>query len=335
MLKIKIIKFLFVLLLLAFLIVNVYSRDKVAGGALTLEFINEVFAQEDEKIDFNKTILDITQKAHIDLLGEGFNTRKFDRKLKKMAKELSVLLKNEIGYERVINKLNNYIYEKQNFKVDRSKLFESNLESLLLNQVFETKKGYCLSLSIIYLCLAERLNLPLYGVMVPNHFFVRYVDGENKINIETTDKGANYDNIRYQHIYLKEFDDQVSLKKLTKKETIAIYLNNLANHYKLYGNHNKAMEIFKAVIKIIPNRASLYTNLGNTYERDNQITTAIMYYHKALSLNPYLCESHYNLGLAHYLYTRRFDDARRHGEVARKLGCRMHPEFREFLDKRK
>jgi len=320
-------------LLLVFLPANAYSKDKVIREALTLEYIEEVLALKEEKIDLNKTILGITQKAHIDLFGEGFSSRKFNRQFRRMAKELSVLLKEEAEYEERIKIINNYIYEKQGFKVDRSKLFESNLDALLLNKVLTTKKGYCLSLSIIYLCLSERLDLPLHGVMVPNHFFVRYVDGENRKNIETTDNGRSHDDGYYQKIYLKGFDDNVSLKKLSKKETIAIYLNNLANHYKLYGNHNKAMAIFKKVIEVIPDRASLYTNLGNTYERDKQITKAIMYYHKALSLNPYLCEAHYNLGLAHYLYTKRFGDARRHGEVAKKLGCRMHPEFRAFLNK--
>ena len=72
--------------------------------------------------------------------------------------------------------------------------------------------------------------------MVPNHFFIRYDDSKHIINIETTDSGENYDDAYYQGIYLKGFDDKVSLKKLTKKETIAIYLSNLANHYKLQGN---------------------------------------------------------------------------------------------------
>ena len=314
----------------------VWAQGLVPAGprtpALTREFVDELLSEPDEAIDLNRDILRVTQQAEWDLSGERLDIDAMERRLAAMARDLTALLAGQTDPGDIIPIINQYLFGEQQFRVDRSRLFESSQDALLLNRVLKNKQGQCLSLSLIYLCLAERLDLPLYGVMVPGHFFVRYADGQEQRNIEATDQGRAYDDASYQGMYLRGIADPGELKALTKKETIAIYLSNLANQYKLSGDHNTAMAVFQRVIELMPNRASLYTNLGNTYERDRQIFKAIACYHHALSLNPYLCEAHYNLGLAHFLYTRRYADARRHGEVARKLGCPMHPRFRAFLD---
>jgi len=47
--------------------------------------------------------------------------------------------------------------------------------------VIETKKGNPLSLSIIYSVVAQSLDLPVYGINLPNHFVLGYLD-ENDLN---------------------------------------------------------------------------------------------------------------------------------------------------------
>ncbi len=316
-------------------ILLLWLSPRINAEALSQEYIQNLFTQEEKTIDLNASLALITKSASKDLLKEEMFVSDFNKHLTQMEKDLRRLLPDKAPPKQQIKMINQYLYGQKGFSPDRSKLFESTLETLLLNRVLQNTKGHCLSLSLIYLCLAERLDLPVNGVMVPNHFFVRYDNGHQRINVETTYNGKNFPDLYYRKYYLKGFDDKVSLKKLTKKETLAIYLSNLANHYKLQGNHKKAMQMFLQIMKVLPGRASLYTNLGNTYERDKQIAKAIAIYQHSLSLNPYLCQTHYNLGLAHFYYTKIYDQARKHGEFARKLGCRMHPEFESFLKRGK
>jgi len=49
-----------------------------------------------------------------------------------------------------------------------------------LNNVLESKKGNPLSLSLIYMVIAQQLDLPIHGVNLPNHFVLAYID-ENDI----------------------------------------------------------------------------------------------------------------------------------------------------------
>ncbi|MBS1524214.1 MAG: transglutaminase family protein [Bacteroidetes bacterium] len=45
-----------------------------------------------------------------------------------------------------------------------------------LSQVLETKKGNQISLAIIYSIVAQKLDMPVYGVNLPQHFILAYVD---------------------------------------------------------------------------------------------------------------------------------------------------------------
>jgi len=56
-----------------------------------------------------------------------------------------------------------------------------------INTVLEAKKGSPLSLSILYAVIAQSLNIPVFGVNLPEHFILAYVD-ENGITPETDTK---------------------------------------------------------------------------------------------------------------------------------------------------
>lgn len=56
------------------------------------------------------------------------------------------------------------------------------------NNVIESKKGNPLSLSILYCVIAQELNLPIYGVNLPEHFILSYVDTGEILPALTNDK---------------------------------------------------------------------------------------------------------------------------------------------------
>lgn len=63
-------------------------------------------------------------------------------------------------------------------------------DNTYLHRIFETKLANCVGLTVLYLALGQRLGLPLYGVRAPIHVFVRYDDGKQRFNVETTQGGA-------------------------------------------------------------------------------------------------------------------------------------------------
>ena len=49
-----------------------------------------------------------------------------------------------------------------------------------ISQVLETKKGNQISLAAIYSVVAQKLDIPIYGVNLPQHFILAYLDEEKK-----------------------------------------------------------------------------------------------------------------------------------------------------------
>jgi len=77
---------------------------------------------------------------------------------------------------RIFNKV---FYGKFGFSGERDDYY--NPDNSFLNRVIETKKGNPISLSIIYSVVAQSLDLPVYGINLPNHFVLGYLD-ENDLN---------------------------------------------------------------------------------------------------------------------------------------------------------
>jgi regulator of sirC expression with transglutaminase-like and TPR domain len=72
-----------------------------------------------------------------------------------------------------IKVLNHIIYHIYNFDGNKINLFAP--QNFYLNTFLETRKGSALSLGILYIILARKLNIPVYGVNLPQHFILAYV----------------------------------------------------------------------------------------------------------------------------------------------------------------
>jgi tetratricopeptide (TPR) repeat protein len=229
--------------------------------------------------------------------------RRYISKLDDMAFEVRNRLKSKRlkTNHKAIAVINKYLFDELGFE----SVSEANdPNDLFLHSVLDRKRGYCLSLSILYLSLGERLGLPLYGVVVPRHFFVRYDDGRVRFNIETTSKGGFADD---EH-YIKEFKvpegdgDSVYMKNLNKIQTLGCLFNNLGNSYKDIGDTKSALETLEKAVEINPSLSESRTNLGNVYLKQGRIKDAIYEYETALKINPGDAKTYNNLGNA---YTER------------------------------
>ncbi len=73
--------------------------------------------------------------------------------------------------------LNHIFYNIHEFSGNNSNFFAP--QNSFLNHVFETKKGNPITLGIIYISLAQQLDIPIYGVTMPRNFILAYLDEFN------------------------------------------------------------------------------------------------------------------------------------------------------------
>ena len=79
---------------------------------------------------------------------------------------------------------------------------------------------------------------------------------------------------------------------------VPLLINILAELNLRLGRFSKAIELYKRVIKLKPDYAEAYNNIGIAFKENSDFTAAIESYNKAISLNPHLVQVYNNLGLA-------------------------------------
>lgn len=133
-----------------------------------------------------------------------------------------------------------------------------------VHRVLAGKTGYCLSLSAIILAVGQRLELPLFGVACPRHFFVRWDDGKNRFNIETTESGKIRPDDFYRSRGVSPAAESagVYLRNLTSVETCAYLVNN--EGFVLWSAQRKseAAKRFASALKHHPNLPEAWINRG-------------------------------------------------------------------------
>ncbi|MHC4754865.1 MAG: tetratricopeptide repeat protein [Planctomycetota bacterium] len=198
---------------------------------------------------------------------------------------------------RAIPIINDYLFNELGFRPVNE---ITDPEDLFLHRVLENRRGYCLSLAVLYLSIGERLGLNLYGVVVPGHFFVRYDDGQKRFNIETTAGGRSKSDEAYEReSNVPDDPDGIYMKNLSKLGTLSCFFNNLGNIYTESGDLDTAKEILETAMDLNPTLGEVRTNLGNIYLRKKMTDEAIRQYRAALEINPQDSRTYNNLGNAY------------------------------------
>lgn len=179
------------------------------------------------------------------------NIRKY---LDKIKQDVWLELNPNLTAFEKIEVFNKVFFDIYGFKGNRKNYHSPN--NSYINNVLESKKGNPLSLSMVYMIVARELELPLFGINLPNHFVLGYVD-ENLsrvAGIESTDlvfyvnpynRGALLMNDDVEK-FLSELDlplkDEFMLP-CTTKDMVLRNLNNLIYAYRTLKEQTKVEEL--------------------------------------------------------------------------------------------
>ncbi|NHE57770.1 transglutaminase-like domain-containing protein [Cyclobacterium plantarum] len=158
--------------------------------------------------------------------------------------------KNEFSVYDKIKLINNVLFNDLKFSAN-TKNFHSPGNSMI-RTVLETKKGNPISLCSVYLLVARKLGLPVYGVNLPNLFVLTYQAGKFKFYINAFNKGLIFTRQDINN-YLEHLKLEPKSSYFEPCENIDIIrrtLRNLVFAFEKIGEVDKAEEI-KSLMEII------------------------------------------------------------------------------------
>ncbi len=271
-----------------------FDRDQASPDGQVIGSLADYAVLPDEEIPLGKTLVHISSTVEADLTGMPVDPAAVEKEISRLAGKLIDALGEEKSPREVVSALNRILFVEEGFTYD---CVAGNPDNYLLHRVIARRRGNCLGLTALYLLLAERLSLPLHGVYVPSHCFVRYEDAGVRINIETGEKGAEWEDERY----LREFQlarEWPYMRSLGRKEMIAVYLKSFGAAYSRKGREDHALRLYREAAAFYPGLPDVYFNAGVSFQKKGMLDEAIAQYRRALDLDSDLAVARDNIGVA-------------------------------------
>lgn len=176
-------------------------------------------------------------------------------KLDNMTEGIRATLTTDPDSFQIIQKINSYLYDVEGFTGNRDDYYEP--KNSFLNDVIDTKKGIPISLSILYIHIANSLGLRLSGVCFPGHFLVKTELTDKEIIIDPFNHGNILSRNDCQAILDNLFGEKLSLEdrfleEAAKKQVLKRVINNLKNIYLSKKDYEKAYRTVNLMLLLDP-----------------------------------------------------------------------------------
>src|ERR1700761_3126139 len=196
--------------------------------------------------DLLQGILIINRYQYPDL-----DEQKIINQIEAIKRDIWVQMMNEASPAEQIKLINHIFYHIHGFTGNTTN--HQDPQNSYLNQVLESKKGNQISLAIIYSIIAQKLDIPVYGVNLPQHFILAYVDEtqqsefENGIlfYINAFNKGFIFGR-RDVDMFLKQLNlrtDKQFYEPCSNTDIIKRVLRNLISSYEHLSAPDKVAEL--------------------------------------------------------------------------------------------
>ncbi len=158
-----------------------------------------------------------------------------------MGKQVAQMIKKKVNTPLrptlIIENINNYLFNDLKFKPNSDDYY--NPLNSYLNIVLERKTGIPITLSILYMRLAQSINFKLHPVNFPAHFLIKHImeDNNGEIIVDPFNRGRIMDDYSLKALLDRSYPQQnipvthAFLEKATTSEVMIRMLNNLKGSY--------------------------------------------------------------------------------------------------------
>lgn len=174
---------------------------------------------------------------------------------------------------RMIQAINQYLYDDLGFTGNSTDYYDPR--NSFLNDVIDRRTGIPITLALLYLEIARRLDFPMEGVGMPGHFLIRPAIAEMEVYVDAFHQGeilfAEDCQQRLNQIYGQPVEMQPSfLAPVSSRQFLARMLTNLKMIYLNRSQPLKSLAAIERILLLFPgtaielrDRGILHYHLGN------------------------------------------------------------------------
>ena len=161
--------------------------------------------------------------------------------------------------------LTHYYFKDLDFRGNEKNYYEPN--NSFLNEVLERAIGIPISLSVIFIEIAKRLDLNVYGVSFPGHFLIGYQSSQGIIYLDPFNGGKQCDRQELQNMLNQLYQDSITFQEkfltpATNKNILVRMLYNLQSIYSKQQNYSYLLEVLNCLCILLPESAQELRNRG-------------------------------------------------------------------------
>lgn len=206
----------------------------------------------DENDDLLKGVLLLARYQYPDL-----DENKVRKSLHQIKQDVWLELHEDLTALEKVKIINHILFEVHQFSGNITNYHAP--QNSFINNVLESKKGNPLMLSVVYMLICKELNIPVYGINLPQHFVLAYInDYANLIDVNNKTLSNNllfYINPFSKGLMFNQSDIDQFLKQLKLEPEPRYYLpcsntdilkrciNNLIYSYEKLGYMEKVQEL--------------------------------------------------------------------------------------------
>jgi regulator of sirC expression with transglutaminase-like and TPR domain len=185
--------------------------------------------------------------------------------LDRMAGTVRKRLQDSEAPSKVIDTINRVLFDEYRFRGNTEDYYDPR--NSFLNDVIDRRVGIPITLSAIYIEVAQRLGVSIEGVGIPGHFVVRYRTPDGGILLDPFNRGSVVTREECRRIVENlnfEIDegDEGWLRRVSNRQILVRMLNNLKVIYLKAGTFDKALVMVELMVLAEPDAAELYRERG-------------------------------------------------------------------------
>lgn len=173
-----------------------------------------------------------------------------------------------------IRAINQILFDEQGFRGNQADYYDPR--NSFLSAVIDRRTGIPISLSVLYIEVARRMDVAIRGVGFPGHFLVRHDTADGPLIIDPFRLGIRLHREALEEVLHTVAGDKAELtpallEPVSKHQILLRILNNLALIYRRRGDSRRSLEVLERINILQPKDSRLARELEQLRRRPHDI----------------------------------------------------------------